>query len=144
MTANAVVLNTMAEVSIRYGIGEMSFKNVVSLLEEQIKVNGRRLVTEAFTGASIYDRAINYENFQQSGIERYVYVGPLDDKTRTECVATLTHPNQDRGWTIAEIQGSQVSFIGGGGYNCRHDWLPHVPGAEDLIASMAKEAGINV
>ena len=103
---------------------------------------GRRIITEAVTGASIYDRTIKMEQFRHADVELYFYDGPLDKVTRDTCKATLSDGKQGTGWTFAEIQGSETPFITGGGYNCRHEWLPFVEGLGALIKDMQKDAGI--
>ena len=51
---------------------------------------------------------------------KYVYVGPIDDRTRDECLeyaseGALTESQiLDNGWT--------ASLVDGGGINCRHKW----------------------
>jgi hypothetical protein len=52
---------------------------------------------------------------------KYVYVGPLDDRTRDVCRNAL-QGQPDDGYTKAEIRGLDVDLINGGGWNCRHDW----------------------
>jgi hypothetical protein len=61
----------------------------------------------------------------------YQYLGPRDQVTRPFCLRLL-----DRKLTLAEIrkldngQGLPV-LTHGGGYNCRHRWVPVRPGGED-------------
>ena len=136
------IIKTVTDASLRYGIGEQRLNTIIADLERTVDTVGRRMVTEAFTGASVYDRTVKFEQFQNAGIELYFYSGPLDDVTRDVCVATLSDPLQATGWTLAQIQDSGTPFGSGGGYNCRHEWLPFVPGLDDLIKDMQKDAGI--
>ena len=56
--------------------------------------------------------------------EKYIYIGPLDGKTRDICVYYMAESGVD-GITKAQIQGlteGDYSLTRGGGYNCRHKW----------------------
>jgi hypothetical protein len=126
------ILKNVADASFRYGIGEARLETIINELGAVINDTGRRIVTEAVTGASIYDRTIKFEQFRHAGIELYFYDGPYQPGTgpganRPACRETLEDPRQSTGWTMADIQSSQTPFITGGGYNCRHEWLPMVP-----------------
>ena len=53
--------------------------------------------------------------------ESWYYHGPLDNKTRPICRLMLS----DRGLTKAEVEARYPgALIDGGGFNCRHRWLP--------------------
>lgn len=70
--------------------------------------------------------------FEDEPEQKFILVGPLDDKTRDTCQAALGSPDNVEGWTIEEIDSGEVSAIAGdsytwafrGGFNCRHDWQP--------------------
>ena len=51
---------------------------------------------------------------------KYIYIGPLDDRTRDEC---LEYANAGE-LTEAQIEsnGWSASLSDGGGFNCRHKW----------------------
>tara|TARA_R110002012_G_scaffold356_12_gene1384 strand:+ start:1111 stop:2274 length:1164 start_codon:yes stop_codon:yes gene_type:complete len=51
---------------------------------------------------------------------KYVYVGPIDDRTRDECLEYAT----EGALTEAQIieNGWTASLVDGGGINCRHKW----------------------
>lgn len=140
--ASEEIMRTVTDASFRYGIGESKLNTIINELSAVIDTTGRRIVTEAVTGASIYDRTIKFEQFKHADVEKYFYDGPVDSKNRDECAATLGDGRQSTGWTIADIQSSQTPFTTCGGYNCRHEWLPMVPGLDDLIKDMQKDAGI--
>jgi len=135
------IIKTVTEASFRHGIGEVPLKTIIKDLQETITTQGRRLITEAHTGANMYERAIKFEQFTNAEVELYFYDGPTDSKNRDECASTLSSSNQSTGWTMGDIQGSETPFIACGGYNCRHEWLPFVPGLDAEIERMAKEAG---
>lgn len=138
--ASDSIIRTVTDASLRYGIGEVKLKTIVSELEKTIDIAGRRIVTETTTGASMYDRLVKFEQFKHADIELYFYDGPVDSKNRDECAATLSDPKQSTGWKLDEISGSGTPFVACGGYNCRHEWLPMVEGMDREIEAMAKEA----
>ncbi|MHA2039380.1 MAG: hypothetical protein ACW98X_23395 [Promethearchaeota archaeon] len=137
------ILKSVADASFRYGIGESRLDTVIAETSKVIGDTSRRIVTEAITGASIYDRTIKMEQFRHADIEKYFYDGPIDSKNRDECASTLGDSRQFSGWTLADIQSSQTPFITGGGYGCRHEWLPMVEGLNDLVKEMQEDAGID-
>lgn len=140
--ANNQIMNTINDSALRFGLGEQSLRTIVTGLSSQIDDFTRRLSTEAFTGASIYERTSKMQLFEEAGIELYFYSGPVDSHNRDECAATLGDSRQSTGWTIADIASSETPFIGAGGYNCRHEWLAMVPGADALVKEMQRDVGI--
>ena len=140
--ASESIMKTVTDASFRYGIGESKMSTIIKELDEIVNVAGRRIVSEAYTGASIYDRTVKYEQFTNAEVELYFYDGPLDKVTRDVCRTTLSNSKQFSGWTIEDIRGSGTPFAVCGGYGCRHEWLPFVEGLDDLIKGMQKDAGI--
>ena len=51
---------------------------------------------------------------------KYVYIGPIDDRTRDECIEYAS----EGALTEAQIIENdwEASLIDGGGFNCRHKW----------------------
>ena len=78
------------------------------------------------------ERAVIVDTAQEFNLDvRYEYFGPLYNLTRDFCLDTLTDPRQNEGWTAAEIEGLSNGQTGsamtdGGGYNCRHQFIPIV------------------
>lgn len=72
-----------------------------------------------------FNRATTAKLFDEFPEQRFAYVGILDDRTREICSDTLSVV-PDEGLTIDEINAltTGVTFEGGGGYNCRHEWIP--------------------
>ena len=92
-----------------YGVGRaLSSKQQVALLNDSF---------------ARFSRTTTAKLFQDVPEQKYEYVGPDDEVTRDVCVATLEM--QGEGMTIAEIEAkAPVSFADGGGFNCRHEWIP--------------------
>ena len=121
------IINTIYDAALKFEVDQLSFKEVVKLLDKKVGELGRRISTEAFTGITDYGRAVNLEHFTQAEIERFIYFGPQDAKNRDECAQVLADPaNSGKGFTMEEIAGLPVDFVGGGGFNCRHEFLPAV------------------
>jgi len=73
---------------------------------------------------------------------RFEYFGALDSLTRDFCVETLTDPRQSTGWTALEIEALDNGQTGsamtdGGGYNCRHQFIPIVSDQDVINAFRA-------
>jgi hypothetical protein len=130
------IINSVTEASFRHGIGEVPLNTIIKDLRETIKDQGRRLITEAHTGANMYERSVKFQQFENAGVELYFYDGPSDSRNREECSSTLSDSRQGTGWTMADIQGSATPFIACGGYNCRHEWLPFIPELDAEIERM--------
>lgn len=78
--------------------------------------------TLANTALNTFSRSVEYEMAKQDPPDaRYVYEGPIDEKTRDICLAMAAAGPL----TLAEIDSRfPGAFVDGGGYNCRHSWIP--------------------
>ena len=121
---------TLVEMGVKHTIEGTGFNQLVADLQSELDVMGRNAKIEISEGIKTFDRAIASEQFKEAGIELFVYVGPDDELTRDSCAEVLHDPRQETGWTRDDIADSPVSFIGGGGWNCRHDWMPYIEGFE--------------
>ena len=119
-------VNELTTAGLNANLADMKFQDVVRSLASIVEDSSRRFIAEAYTGITQFDRALNYNLFKESLIEKYYYFGPSDDKTRQICQDALNDPKQQTGWTIDDINNSETTFIECGGYNCRHEWLPLV------------------
>ena len=92
-----------------YGVGRaLSSKQQVALLNDSF---------------ARFTRTTTAKLFEDVPEQKFEYVGPNDTQTRPTCEATLLM--QGEGMTIAEIEAkAPVSFADGGGFNCRHEWIP--------------------
>ena len=92
-----------------YGVGKaLSSKQQVALLNDSF---------------ARFARTTTAKLFEDVPEQKFEYVGPNDEVTRDVCQATLEM--QGKGMTIAEIEAeAPVSFADGGGFNCRHEWIP--------------------
>ena len=98
---------------------------VIQEVSERFATEGRRIGTEVDTALASFDRASKKMLYDNAGVEKYVYVGPLDKVTRDVCAAVMSDDRQRTGWTAEDIANFPgVDIVTGGGYNCRHDWMP--------------------
>ena len=56
--------------------------------------------------------------------QKYRYDGPLDDSTRDECVDMINAGELTENQIISQFSGYGDVLISGGGFNCRHQWMP--------------------
>lgn len=78
--------------------------------------------TLAATALSTFSRTVELEMAKQDPPDAlYVYEGPVDDRTRDICLAMAAAGELTRAEIDAEFPGA---FVDGGGFNCRHSWVP--------------------
>lgn len=98
------------------------------------------------TQVSIYGRQLEAMSTENEGPQQaFLYIGPVDGRTRDWCLERV-----GRVFTRADIEAMDNNqlpnpFITGGGYNCRHSWLP-VEGAdmEALVGTSKRAEGFDV
>lgn len=99
--------NIMAGLTETYGVGKaLSSKQQVALLNDSF---------------ARFARTTTAKLFQDVPEQKYEYVGPDDEVTRDECLTGLA---------AGQITADQIptetdtTIEGGGGFNCRHEWVP--------------------
>ena len=104
------------------------FINIDNLFNAAIDGSTARIRTEISTSLRAVGQAFSNRLATRRGVQSFYYLGPFDQKTRPFCTALISSRNQAI-YTIEEIrtldngQGLDV-FLNGGGYNCRHRWIP--------------------
>lgn len=82
------------------------------------------LKTELNTALIAYQRVAHFEAANEAGIDKFLYVGPLDRITRPFCQEHVGKVyTRDEIASLDNEQGLPVEVYGGG-YNCRHHWRP--------------------
>ena len=84
-------------------------------------ISNAQMQTLVNTTLNTYSRTITNQMMSVAPKEtKYVYVGPVDNRTRIECLDYASAG----ALTEAEIIGNgwTASLIDGGGFNCRHKW----------------------
>jgi len=99
--------NIMSGLTETYGVGKaLSSKQQVALLNDSF---------------ARFARTTTAKLFQDVPEQKYEYVGPDDEVTRDECLTGLA---------AGQITADQIptetdtTIEGGGGFNCRHEWVP--------------------
>lgn len=121
--ARAVILSTL-----HGGDRARAIERIRAALDANLKNHAS---TYFDTSLSAYDRELHWQAYRASGIDRMTYVGPDDLKTRRFCAMRV-----DKTFTLREIDemdnGTRLLPVSryGGGWNCRHIWMPAPPGDE--------------
>ena len=98
----------MAGLTNTYGIGKaLTSSQQVALLNDSF---------------ARFQRTSALKLFEDEPNQIFRYSGPNDEVTRPACSNTLAI--QGKGFTAEEIDGLEVGGADGGGFNCRHEWIP--------------------
>ena len=84
-------------------------------------ISNAQIQTLVNTTLNTYSRQVTNQMMKNApATTKYVYVGPVDNRTRIECLDYASAGEI----TEAEIIGNgwTASLIDGGGFNCRHKW----------------------
>ena len=120
-------LGTMGKVLkkeiIKGAISGSADTDILKAIQSQAGLSPSGMQTLVTTGLNDYSRSVSKVQMDNmSKVQKYRYVGAIDDKTRPICLEMW-----DAGkLTQDEIEsrfGSNV-LVEGGGFNCRHQWLP--------------------
>ena len=99
--------NIMAGLTETYGVGRaLSSKQQVALLNDSF---------------ARFARTTTAKLFQDVPEQKYEYVGPDDEVTRDECQTGLAAGHLTADQIPTE---TNTTIEGGGGFNCRHEWIP--------------------
>ena len=84
-------------------------------------ISNAQMQTVVNTTLNTYSRMVTNQMMDVAPNDtKYVYVGPIDDRTRDECLEYAS----EGALTEAQIldNGWEASLMDGGGFNCRHKW----------------------
>ena len=115
--------NIIKKEIVKGAIAGSTEKGIFDAIQQQAGLSGKQMETLVTTGLNDYSRSVGKVMIDQlSDKQQYRYVGAIDDRTRDACLdmwgsGTLTKEQ------IESRFGASV-FISGGGYNCRHQWIP--------------------
>jgi hypothetical protein len=141
--AGSKISNTLFEMSIGgYTRGDM-LKELKGVITGEYEWGNKQGLYEWHAGTYARTQAHRtqqaFMNYQAEKIkaEDYIYLGPLDAKTRPFCAALVGGVFTKE--EIMEMENGQSGdvFSDGGGWNCRHQWLA-VP--KDVVESYVKKA----
>lgn len=82
------------------------------------------VATEVNTSLMAFQRVVHLEKAKKAGVDKFLYIGPLDKVTRPFCRQRV-----GRVFSLAQVQGMDNEQglpveIYCGGFNCRHHWRP--------------------
>lgn len=123
----APYVDDIGSVAMRYAIaGETP--DIAAILAKSGDLIESQVSTEVDTLLSSFSRTVTAKKAEEFGLDLFLYYGPDDKITRDFCSETLEQRDPPI-YTTAEIsaldngQGLDVLRYGGG-YNCRHQWVP--------------------
>ena len=115
--------NIIKKEIVKGAIAGSTEKGIFDAIQQQAGLSGKQMETLVTTGLNDYSRSVSKVMIDQlSDKQQYRYVGAIADRTRDVCLdmwgsGILTKEQ------IESRFGASV-FISGGGYNCRHQWIP--------------------
>ena len=104
-------------------ISGASDKAVLDGIQAQAGLSNKQMKTLITTGLNDYSRSVSKVMMESLPIvQKYRYVGAIDNKTRPICLKM---------WESGTLTQQQIKskfgaekLVEGGGFNCRHQWLP--------------------
>jgi len=107
---------------------QVAIGSFVGLTTEQIVANimaegltAGQLATVITTQLNNFSRSVTYGQMQNAPKNTlYIYVGPIDGKTREICLRQASADKLTQSQIIRNFGASVLKE--GGGYNCRHEW----------------------
>lgn len=122
---------------LRGVLGKYSEEELVESLINKSGLRADQVETVINTAINTFSRqvgAVMSENLPQD--TKYVYIGPVDDKTRDICLAMIAAGELTRAEIDSKFPGS---FVDGGGFNCRHRWEISVQQGQSEMAQARAE-----
>ena len=109
-----------------------SINEIATRVQSEFSGNARIAQSRVATGDAVSKlfRTTTQKAFEGDEEQRFKYVGADDNKVREICRKVLDNPQNNKGFTFAEIEafksidGKKVTFTEGGNYNCRHEFIP--------------------
>ena len=94
---------------------------IIKRLSETVPLATHQLNVAAYDSFRQFDDLARYRVFEGANV-RWEYVGPVDDRNRDVCRATIEN-QPSKGYTEAQVKSSNTPFGIRGGFNCRHEWM---------------------
>ncbi|HET9321010.1 MAG TPA: hypothetical protein VFO27_14580 [Bryobacteraceae bacterium] len=117
---------------IRNALGGMTRRQMIANIAGTLETRFQYLaVTYADTGLVSFDRTVEYNVYNVAGIDEFKYAGPKDIKTRKFCIAHVNKVYTRKQIDAMDNGVKQLPnvWLYGGGFCCRHSWLPWSPGS---------------
>ena len=138
--SSIITYSTRLGEEVRLGLSEglsqgLKGKELRERIATKVSLTPRRVESVVATALASYNRSIVMvmgEDLPDD--ESWYYHGPLDGKTRPICRVMLSVG----GLTKAEVESQfPGALVDGGGFNCRHQWLPDR--SDQKISTTAQE-----
>lgn len=115
--------NIIKKEIVKGAIAGSTEKGIFDAIQQQAGLSNAQMETLVTTGLNDYSRSVSKVMIDQlPDNQEYRYVGAIDDRTRELCLRMWESGNLTKK-QIESRFGAEV-FISGGGYNCRHQWIP--------------------
>ena len=115
--------NIIKKEIVKGAIAGSTEKGIFDAIQQQAGLSGKQMETLVTTGLNDYSRSVSKVMIDQlSDNQKYRYVGAIDDRTRDACLNYWSAGDLTK--TEIERRGWGETFVRGGGYNCRHQWIP--------------------
>ena len=132
VSENRALANQLKKEVFRGLITGESINSIAERIETEFSGTARIAQSRVATNDAVSKlfRTATQKAFEGDEQQRFKYIGANDDKVRDICRAVLDNPQNNKGFTFAEIEaftpinGKKVTFTEGGKYNCRHEFVP--------------------
>ena len=126
VSENKALANQLKKEVFRGLVTGESINSIAERIETEFSGTARIAQSRVATNDAVSKlfRTATQKAFEGDEQQRFKYIGANDDKTRDECKSVLSNKNNNRGFTFSEIESLPVSFSEGGGFNCRHEFVP--------------------
>ena len=115
--------NIIKKEIVKGAISGATEKGIFDAIQQQAGLSNAQMQSLIRTGLNDYSRSVGKVMIDQlSDNQQYRYVGAIDDRTRDVCLQMWGSGNITK--SEIESQFGASVFISGGGYNCRHQWIP--------------------
>ena len=104
-------------------LGEASERGIFQAIQQQAGLSNAQMRTLVTTGLNDYSASVGKIMMDESPEnEKFRYVGAIDDRTRDLCLQIWGSGEMTQSQIIKQF--GQSVLVEGGGYNCRHVWVP--------------------
>jgi len=130
---------SLQRAAVRGVVGTTPRRRLLSDLARTIDRSEAQIATLYDTTVSIYGREVEAASATPGKATRFVYLGPVDDKTRPWCLQYVGRVLNRQ--EIDGLDNGQIGpvFLTGGGWRCRHQWT-EISQASELV-SLHKSKG---
>ena len=117
--------NVIKSEIIKGALGSGTEASILEAIQAQSGLSNTQMRTLVTTGLNNYSRSVNKVMMDTlPNKTKYQYVGALDDSTRDECLDMIGAGELTEQQIISRFSGYGDVLIDGGGFNCRHQWMP--------------------